>query len=121
MSGPNPSAAPRRLVRRTLPTLATIVAIAVFVAAGNWQRGRMDDKAALRAQLDAALETVGGNVVVDLAGVTFLDSSGIGVLVKAAQRSHATGHTLRTRAERDNVWRTLQVTNLADLFHPDRD
>jgi surfeit locus 1 family protein len=38
-----------------LPTLATIAAIAVFVAAGNWQRGRMDDKAALRAQLDAAL------------------------------------------------------------------
>ena len=76
---------------------------------------------ATAAQLDAALETVDGNVVVDLAGVTFLDSSGIGVLVKAAQRSHATGHTLRTRAERDNVWRTLQVTNLADLLHPDRD
>ncbi len=76
---------------------------------------------ATAAQLDAALETVDGNVVVDLAGVTFLDSSGIGVLVKAAQRSQATGHTLRTRAERDNVWRTLQVTNLADLLHPDRD
>jgi len=55
MSGPDPGAAPRRLVRRMLPTLATIAAIAVFVAAGNWQRGRMDDKAALRAQLDAAL------------------------------------------------------------------
>ena len=71
-------------------------------------------------QLDAALATVDGDVVVDLAAVTFLDSSGIGVLVKAAQRSSAAGHVLRTRAERDNVWRTLQVTNLADLFHPDR-
>ena len=39
----------------TLPTLATIVAVAVFVAAGNWQRGRMEEaKEALRAQLDAA-------------------------------------------------------------------
>jgi surfeit locus 1 family protein len=37
-----------------LPTLATIAGVAVFVAAGNWQRGRMDDKARLRAQLDAA-------------------------------------------------------------------
>jgi surfeit locus 1 family protein len=34
--------------------VATIVAVAVFVAAGNWQRGRMEAKEALRAQLDAA-------------------------------------------------------------------
>jgi surfeit locus 1 family protein len=40
--------------RDALPTVATIVAVAVFVAAGNWQRGRMDAKEALRAQLDAA-------------------------------------------------------------------
>ena len=40
--------------RRVLPTLATIAGVAVFVMAGNWQRGRMDDKARLRAQLDAA-------------------------------------------------------------------
>src|SRR5438045_2263236 len=40
--------------RRVLPTLATAVGIVVFVAAGNWQRGRMDDKARLHTQLDAA-------------------------------------------------------------------
>src|SRR4030095_12173014 len=40
--------------RRLLPTLATIVGVAIFVAAGNWQRGRMDEKARLRAQLEAA-------------------------------------------------------------------
>ena len=73
------------------------------------------------AQLDAALSGISGDVVVDLAAVTFLDSSGIGMLVRASQRSSAAGHVLRTRAERDNVWRTLQVTNLTDLFHPDRD
>ena len=71
-------------------------------------------------QLDAALSGLDGDVIVDLAAVTFLDSSGIGVLVRASQRSTAAGHVLRTRAERDNVWRTLQVTNLAELFNPDR-
>jgi surfeit locus 1 family protein len=40
--------------RRALPTLATIAGVAVFVAAGNWQRDRMDEKTRLRAQLDAA-------------------------------------------------------------------
>jgi surfeit locus 1 family protein len=41
------------LVLRWLPTLATIAAMGVFVAAGNWQRGKMEDKQALRAQFDA--------------------------------------------------------------------
>src|SRR5206468_2917660 len=57
---PNPSdsavaAARRRFRPGALPTLAMIVAVVVCVAAGRWQQGRMDDKEALRAQMDAAL------------------------------------------------------------------
>jgi len=44
----------RHLARRVLPTLATVVGIAVFVAAGQWQQRRMHEKEALRAQEDAA-------------------------------------------------------------------
>jgi surfeit locus 1 family protein len=52
-----PATAPERRFRPAIvPTLAAIAAIAVFVAAGNWQRGRMDQKLALRAQLEAAAE-----------------------------------------------------------------
>ncbi len=51
-----PGAAPRPRARRFrprfLPTLAMLVAVAVFVAAGNWQRGRMQAKEALRARHD---------------------------------------------------------------------
>jgi surfeit locus 1 family protein len=39
---------------RLLPTVAAIAAIALFVAAGNWQHDRMRQKQALRAQFDAA-------------------------------------------------------------------
>jgi surfeit locus 1 family protein len=50
-----PATAPERRFRPAfVPTLAAIAAIAVFVAAGNWQRGRMDQKLALRAQLETA-------------------------------------------------------------------
>lgn len=38
-----------------LPTIATVLGIALFVTAGNWQYGRMNQKLALRAQLDAAV------------------------------------------------------------------
>lgn len=44
----------RSLVRRTLPTLATVVGIVVFVSAGQWQQRRMHEKEELRAQQDAA-------------------------------------------------------------------
>ena len=46
----------RRWRPKALPTLATIVAIAIFVAAGEWQRGRMEHKQALRAQFDLAYQ-----------------------------------------------------------------
>lgn len=44
----------RRFRPRALPTLAALAAVAVCVAAGNWQQRRMHEKEALRAQLDAA-------------------------------------------------------------------
>jgi len=47
--------APRRFRPGALPTLAMLAAVVVCVAAGRWQQGRMHDKEALRAQMDAAL------------------------------------------------------------------
>ena len=44
----------RGCVRASLPTLAAIAAIAICVAAGNWQKSRMQAKEALRAQYDDA-------------------------------------------------------------------
>jgi cytochrome oxidase assembly protein ShyY1 len=49
---PDAPAAARR-GPRLVPTVATLVAVALFVGAGNWQRGRMHTKEALRAQYDA--------------------------------------------------------------------
>jgi surfeit locus 1 family protein len=52
----NPPAPPsfRHFLLRLLPTVATIAGVALFVAAGHWQQGRMHDKEALRAQQEAA-------------------------------------------------------------------
>ena len=46
--------AERRYRPRLLPTVATVAGIALFVTAGQWQQGRMEQKQALRAQFDAA-------------------------------------------------------------------
>ncbi len=47
----------RPLLLRMLPTLATIAGVALFVAAGHWQQGRMQEKEAQRAQQDAAAQS----------------------------------------------------------------
>lgn len=56
MTTPVASAAATARSRRPalVPTLATIVAVALFVTAGLWQRDRMHQKMTLRATLDAA-------------------------------------------------------------------
>ena len=54
----NESASPspaRRYRPRLLPTIATVAGIALFVVAGQWQQGRMEQKQALRAKFDAAV------------------------------------------------------------------
>src|SRR5262245_20257859 len=45
---------PSRFRPRAVPALAAIAAVAVFVAAGNWQGRRMHEKEALREQFDTA-------------------------------------------------------------------
>ena len=54
MNMPADSIHTRRFRPRFVPTVATIAAIALFVAAGQWQHRRMNDKEALRAQFDLA-------------------------------------------------------------------
>lgn len=55
----------RRWRPAALPTLAAVLGIVLFVVAGNWQRGRMEQKLALRAQLDAAALAPPGSLPVD--------------------------------------------------------
>ena len=65
-------------------------------------------------QLRSSLEPLSGRVVVHLHGVTFLDSTGIAVLVSARKRLVQNGGTLRLRAPQEHVRRVLEIVGLAD-------
>jgi surfeit locus 1 family protein len=54
MNMPADSASTGRLRPRFVPTVAAVVAIALFVSAGQWQQRRMGEKEALRVQFDTA-------------------------------------------------------------------
>jgi anti-sigma B factor antagonist len=57
------------------------------------------------------------DVNVDLAGVTFLDSSGVSALVVGSRAITESGHRLRTFGEQDNVRTVLEISGLDTMFH----
>jgi anti-sigma B factor antagonist len=68
-------------------------------------------------QLRECLHNVDGVVVVDLTEVTFLDSTGLNVLVNARKRLLAVGGQLGLRNARAPVQRILQVAGVDDWFY----
>ena len=71
---------------------------------------------ATAAQLRECLSTLAGRVVIDLAGVTFLDSSGIAVLVSQRNRLVGVDGGLWLRGPNDMVRRTLEIVGFADYI-----
>src|SRR5690242_5002820 len=57
-----------------------------------------------------------GAVVVDLADVAFLDSSGLNALIGSKKHLEQTGGSLRLRGGPPHVRNVLEVTGLADWF-----
>ncbi len=77
----------------------------------------------LDAAVAAALARPGvREIVVDLAGVGFLDSSGVRVLVRGATRARQRGVTLRVTDPQPVVARVLRITAVGPLLGlPDSD
>lgn len=54
--------------------------------------------------------------VIDLGGVSFIDSSGLGVLVGALKRYESTGHRVVLRSPSSGLKKVLDTTGLAGVF-----
>jgi anti-sigma B factor antagonist len=74
----------------------------------------------LREHLLRALANGERDLIVDLSGVSFLDSSGLGVLVTAHKRARAAGGMLRLASCQPAVATIFQITALDRAFsiHP---
>jgi len=55
-------------------------------------------------------------VVVDLADLRFIDSSGLSLLVQAKQRFTAQGRGFELRSPNERVIRVIETSGLAELF-----
>ncbi|MCW2602419.1 MAG: anti-sigma-factor antagonist [Pseudonocardiales bacterium] len=67
-------------------------------------------------QVTSALAAPVPGVVLDLADVTFIDSTGIGALIAARNACVAAARTLRLARPSSQVQRMLEMTGLDDIF-----
>ncbi len=69
----------------------------------------------LRQAILSGFESDTPGVVLDLTGVEFLDSAGIGILVGAYRRALATGKTFRLTGAGQRVQRVLDLSGLPSV------
>lgn len=68
-------------------------------------------------QLDAAIDEAldsSSRLVLDLGGVTFIDSAGLRSLIRAHRRTEQDGGSLVLRSPRPSTLRVLEITGLTD-------
>ena len=70
--------------------------------------------------LDEALDAMPDTVRLDLSDLTFLDSTGIRVLITASRRAKAQDCSVILHAPREHVLRTLKLTGVDRLMDIDR-
>ena len=74
----------------------------------------------LAERLRPVLDTGAADVIVDLGAVTFLDSTGLRVLLSARRRLEADGRQLHVRNPSRSVQRVFVLSGLDELVEPAR-
>jgi anti-sigma B factor antagonist len=69
--------------------------------------------------LQRVLAEGASSITIDLDGVTFLDSTGLSVLITGLKRCQTGGGDLRVVSPRPNVRRVFEITGLIEVFQID--
>jgi anti-sigma B factor antagonist len=80
--------------------------------------GELDlaDAPAVASHLIAAVTACGPSIIVDLAGLEFIDCCGLGVLVRVLKWARESGGDMSLAAPQQHVRRILRVTGLIGVF-----
>ena len=76
-----------------------------------------DIDASTAGQLSQAIDARDGDVVIDVAGVSFIDSSGIRALISSQQAIEARSSVLTIRNPSPAVLRLFQLSSLEEFFN----
>lgn len=80
--------------------------------------GRLDTagSAVLKLELDMATANPSGNIIMDMAKVTFISSAGIGVTVKAHSLLKPKGFAVRVAAANDEVRKIYDLLGFSQVI-----
>ena len=70
------------------------------------------------AEAESILSDLAGSgtpLTLDIVGLSYLDSQGVGMLLRLAKRAHVSGATLTLANPRGTVRRVLDITNVAEV------
>lgn len=90
----------------------------------QWQispLGEIDvsNAADLRTALDEAFLEEKGDIILDFEQISYMDSTGLGVIIGAYSRMRELGYHLTLRNPRDNIHKLLSITNLDKILCPE--
>jgi anti-sigma B factor antagonist len=74
----------------------------------------------LSEELERTAERGARRVIVDLVGLTFIDSVALGVLTEEARRLRADGGTCIVVSQDPRILRVFEITGLDRIFHIER-
>jgi len=81
-------------------------------------RGEIDvyTSPALKAEIAGAVDKGCINLVIDIEGVGFIDSSGLGVLVSGLRRVKENSGSMRIVCTKENILKIFRITGLDRVF-----
>ena len=100
--------------KRQLEDGVTVIVLSGRVAIGEASRR-------IEPEVIAAINDGAKMVVIDLAGVSYIDSTGVGIMAYCFGKAVRNGANLRIAGAADNVLNVFQVTRLVHVvpFYPD--
>ena len=75
-----------------------------------------DDRESFQAKIQELLEGANPNLILDLGGVTYVDSAGIGALVATSNLATRKGGGIRLLHLTKRIHDVLQITRLSSVF-----
>ncbi|WP_130863086.1 STAS domain-containing protein [Bacilliculturomica massiliensis] len=89
--------------------------------AGVWKvrvSGEVDVATAggLRGLLADLFQEKQSDIVLDMSDLSYIDSTGLGVLIGAYGRMQESGHGIRVEHPRENIAKLLRITSLDRIF-----
>jgi anti-sigma B factor antagonist len=108
LARPDRAAKERLLVERTQTDARTVLTVYGEIDVASVHE--------LERQLEAAQRLAPRELVIDLDALTFMDSTGLYVLLRAYRNAKSNGYSLMLRRVPDHAMRLLRLTGVVPLF-----